>query len=329
MPDDLADRYGVESKDVAILAAVGRHLWDEMRGHFPNPESEKELKAYWTVGSYSLEEDVMLTGHIDVLSVPDDMARVLDHKSGWLDTDADDQMRGYALLVFENYPAVKQVWVGVLRLRDKTVDGRTYEREEITAWWQRLLASVQGPERFNPSEVACRYCQRAIECPAKTAILQQAAAALMPGQPLQLTPDAIGQVFDRVRLLENALETARDMIKAEVVARGGLLPIGGGRALQVTEEKRSSITFNAAKPVLDKHLDADAIGRCVTLGKTKLLDEVRAAAPSGSKKTAAAEVMAELEEAGAIETTTFLKLGAKRHADHAIETTGSGAGSQR
>jgi hypothetical protein len=321
--EEIAERYVIEVKDLAFLVSSGRKIWEQIKEHFPNPHTEIPLETYWPV------EDIRLTGHPDVFSVDGDKARILDWKSGRLDEDFRAQMLGYALLVLENDPSINEVWVGVARLREQTIDGETFTREQVEAWWGKLVEQVVGPEQFNPGRW-CGYCPRRAECPAKNALVIQTAqvlAVLQSGPPpengLAVRGWAIGMIHDGIKLLEPILERAKDMVRAETEAAGGSLPIGDGRTLVVTEEPRTKISFAAAEPVLRESMTPEALARCITLGKGKLEEEIRATAPYRGKTAAVKEVLDRLEAAGALTVEYRSKVEVRRYAT-AIETETGG-----
>src|SRR3990167_10944758 len=113
------------------------------------------------------EDDLVLTGHVDVLAVDGKVASLGDWKSGRLDADHGAEVKGYATLVFSEYPEVEVVHSSVVWLRDQEIETYTVTREQSIAWVAALRRRVVewDGRTFYPG-AACTWCPRSHDCPA-------------------------------------------------------------------------------------------------------------------------------------------------------------------
>jgi hypothetical protein len=120
-------------------------------------------------------------------------------------------------------------------------------------------------------------------------------------------------IKDRAKAVADAAEFALRLVKIEVLAAGGLLPTEDGRELVVTEQQQRHIIPSPAWAIL-----RDAIGEerlieeCVKISKGEVETAAKESAGRGAKGKAVMELMAKLESAGAIETTTVQRLETKK-----------------
>lgn len=307
VPADQGDEF-------RMLTTMGLRCWSQLRHYFPAPAVEKYLEA--PMGT------ITLTGHADVYSLelqPTDgvgEVRILDWKTGRDDLNYDDQLRGYALLGLEHCEHAESASVALVRVREQTVDWGHYTRNEIYRWWNGLAARVNGRHDFAAGR-HCGFCPRSPACPAKTAMLTQAVTALIGvdseyGDSMLMTPDALALLLDRAKLIEKACESARDLVRAEVIARGGRIATADGRELFIAAQERKSIEYAQAVEILLEELGADALTHTLSVSKTKVEEAVRAKAGRGRKQQAVKDLFDRLAEAGAIRTETTERLEVRR-----------------
>src|SRR5262249_41632206 len=85
----LALRHNVDEKDLEPLVWYGRKAWEDLAPSFPNPETEVEVRQEGV--------SVRLVGHVDLLSIVEGHARLIDWKSGRREeSDYYPQLAGYA-----------------------------------------------------------------------------------------------------------------------------------------------------------------------------------------------------------------------------------------
>jgi len=108
-------------------------------------------------------------------------------------------------------------------------------------------------------------------------------------------------LFEHCQLLEQAIQNLKEAIRAEVQTHGGRMPIGDGREIVLTLQKRTTINFAANEQVLRQHL-GPRFYECVKVRVGDLLKRVRDRAPEGEKDRAVAKLMEALADAGALTT---------------------------
>jgi len=150
--------------------------------------------------------DFILTGHSDVLAFNAEGTEAIgwDLKAGSIPVDAADQnnqMLGYIVLVFLNYPGVQKItWKvcqpknnpddGFDRITEVTIEGDDL-RTMVDYLAEQLRAVIKNPNFINSEDNyghQCKYCPAALKCPAfkqdvadmKTTLTEEAIAAIDP-----------------------------------------------------------------------------------------------------------------------------------------------------
>ena len=299
----LAAMFGVEDvDDLEHVMIQAWNAWRELRQYFGDePQCEVGLAVNLPA--------ITLTGHIDVLGFApaNRQIRIADWKSSWVEQDAGDQIRCYALLALETYPEYDEVWTAVVPPRKPNYTAQVYRREDLHEWLNGLLQRLtgRGSEQFNVGE-QCLRCPRAAECPAILGLLSRADVAFdTEERPFEET-------YTKIRIIEAACEATRKALKAKVVAAGGR--IGN---LVVTEEKRETIRYtNDTHDIMTATLPLEEQWKQVLkVGKTELKKAVMEQAPRGQKASRWDQTMQELREVGAVETTYIKKLELRRCQD--------------
>lgn len=318
-----AIRYGVDPAELAQLVSWGWKALLDLLPHFPMAESGLPRMS-WD----DEEAGVKLSGELDLISLQTSKgeARILDHKSGRLESDATVQLMGYGLLVTKSWP-VKRVYLSVLRWRTQRIDGWWVSAEDLHSWWSEFSARLwRDRATFRPGS-HCGFCSRGPTCPAKTALLRQAADIVQDHQHEVSTSD-LGRVFDAARLLDGWQKNARALVKSEVIAAGGVVPLGDGRQLQITEQRLREIDYPLAAPILRGEIGVDALEEIVSLKVGGVEKAVGEKAGRGGKGREIKRVMDALDKAGAIGFRTVEKLEIKKENDHVSTddaTTGTAA----
>lgn len=315
--NEVAARYDVPVAQLAGLFAVAKRMWSRIGQFFLNPKREGELSTQ--------DGDILLTGHMDIRGVsPDGYVTVADWKSGRLDEDATFQLMGYLFLALRNSQQYDKGYVVSIRLRsEETVGGRIYSRKDLEAWWAKLCSRILA-EEYNPGESWCWKCQRFAECPAKNAILANAHNAMVkgtggfPADPVA-KQEAIGKLYDQMRLARKFLDDLGEMIQAEVHAAGAL-PIGHDRELYLKEVDKTEILFKEGESVLREWLGG-RIHEALAVEKGKAVGIVSDAAGKSQKKHAIRDFMEALEGAKAIKKSKSIRVESRR-VDKQIESKG-------
>jgi PD-(D/E)XK nuclease superfamily len=307
----LALAEGADPDEVGYLVAAGVRCWERLAPYFPRAEPEVELTVH--------EPLVDLSGHADVLSLRPDGAgevRILDWKSGYSDESHEHQLRGYAFLACAVH-AVETARVCLVHLRARTADWQTYTRAELRGWFDGLVSRLLQPGAYRAGQ-HCGYCPRAHECAARTALVRQASLALLDGDNVHLAPPAelagtiYADLLDRARLLERVALSVREQVRAEVIRAGGRLETGDGRVLELVPHERRAIDYVPGRAVLLEALGAEKLAALCQVGKGDVEEAVRARAEKGQKGAAVRQLLADLEEVGALKPETSWRLEVRR-----------------
>lgn len=321
--DAKAREHQVDHEELSRLVWSAWGMWRaDLEQYFRFPMVERYLEKEVA--------GLKLTGHIDVLATPAEEVRILDWKTGWADSfDYWPQMQGYCWLALQEHPQVNAAWACVCWARSGAVERQRWTREELDGWFLELLKSLQP--NYRPGE-HCGYCPRTNECEAR---LQQMTtnAVLFLGtefdQPpaIPLTGEKLGQVYHVKRMLEKACDLAGDMLKAEVIKRGGRVRINNDLELTVTEQVRDTIDGKAIAYL--QTLYGPEVFDCATVHKSDLQELVRSGAPRGQKTEAAKKVMDDLHSMGLVESKSFTKLEVKPVSKQIGESTNGDSNSEQ
>ena len=322
---DIAARNRVDQDELDVLASQTWRAWEEVRRYFPNPEVETPLS--------NIDGDTELTGTADVMSfMPHPEIRILDLKTGRRERDHWDQLRAYGLMAAHANQA-DTVYVAVLRVRNRSIEGRWYTREELYDWWTEAKAAM-GSGDYRPGYEQCRDCHRGPNCPAKTALLRQAFEAFTTGDgafwpdnatslALETHGSRMADLLRTLRLLRRTIDDTDELIRAEVARLGGTVPVGSGEELRLTEQTQKHIKPLEAWDILTEALPTPSVLQAVRVSKSALADIIGEYVPKGGKAKAVRELWRRLEEAGAMEEKIIDRLEIRSVDQRPAEPAGS------
>lgn len=298
--DEVAAANNVDAKDLAPMFGWAANLWrDRLAELFPNPLVEDELL-------YS-DGDLTLTGHADLLSLVGDEIRGLDWKSGWRDSDSTEQMKGYGFLALQRWLDAEYVRFTVLRVRDQRADTLFWHRDELQAWFDWTVDHVADSDVYRPG-AHCGYCPRALECTAHRNLAKWwADFAVAPTIPRDLDAPDLAQAVVFTRMLGKRIDSFLEAAKAHVEAIGGEYG-----PLYLDERPARSIDFARGHETIVEAIGGHAFMDCVKVSKTAVEEAVKRDAPRGQKGQRVKDLMAKLDQAGAIETTVTKQLKVRR-----------------
>jgi hypothetical protein len=269
---------------------------------FPGANTEVEMAS---VGVLSL------TGHCDVLAIVDGEVRIADHKTGYLDSDASAQLRGYGWLALQRYTDLDQVYAVVLRVRYGERMAYRWTRSDLDYWLGNLLSHLTVDD-YRPGP-HCRYCQRWHECPAGALYSRQCVERVMElarHDSSALSADDAVTAITLVRVVERAIEMVRDHVRTMVVRSGGRLENSAGDALVITSLLQREIMYAQGAAILDD-VFGDRLPEVIKVRKTDVERLVKESAPRGMKGAAVQGLMDRLAQAGAIKTNSVERLEVK------------------
>lgn len=309
---ELAHFYGVSLSELEPLAYKSLSLWKQVAKYFPNPEVEKPFTVHGT--------GLTLHGTRDVVAYnpASKTVFVCDHKSGWVDADCSEQLMGYAFGSISEFIEAERVHLIVTRIREYVTDHATYERQEVLAWSDRMFRRlVSEGDAYAPGK-HCGHCPRWHSCPAFKDYTSGAIELILENSTggITLTPEnpnaRFRRTYEAVKVVEKLCERARDVLKAHAVAGGGRLEFDNGYELQLVHQVRQEITYQESLPILINRIPADLLPGCFSVKKTAVQDAIKSTAGRGQKGQVVADLMAELDAAGAINQTTQERLECKK-----------------
>lgn len=187
----------------------------------PDFEKSVEQRLWYR----NAEGERLFSGQSDVIARKDDVALVIDYKTGRGEVSASSenlQLRGLAVLVKHNCPWVQRVSVAIIQpLARKEPVVCEYGLEELEQAEKQILSILEDARKSDaplvPSESACKYCRAKTICPAlrKTITTPQIedmnnAKTLMAASSASLTPADLGELVAHkvplARMLCDALE---------------------------------------------------------------------------------------------------------------------------
>jgi len=322
--EQIALTHGVPLEEVKSLYHAAGALWDENGVYFPDPQTEVEFPAYSLEG---INHTGSLRGHADIVSYPGDgTVRIADWKSGWNEGEYAAQMKSYALLAWRLAPdpgAIHQVYVAILWLRERVIEGEYYTTEQLEAWEKKLCETIDlaGTGEIRTGD-QCRYCP-VTDC---AAIRSQALAllpvdafdpaltdpSLTPSPPPTITADNIIQLHHFRKAAEKRLEDIKTL-EAQFLRRHGPVETEDGGTLALVAKTRQEIDLNvSAMELLTANFTPAELCEIVKASKTKIVDAVGAKAPHGKKKIEANKFIDSLVKLGAVSETTSFNPGIKK-----------------
>jgi len=305
----LAKKHKVDETELRVLLAQGAQLWEQVRESFPAAMTEVDLAH--EAGS------VELTGHADILGRSGAVALVGDWKTGRVDSDYAEQLKGYAALALLEDHTLQSATAGVLWVRDASFEHYTMTRADLPAWLDRLETElVQWDGTFRPGR-HCEYCPRAHECPAANAMVRSAVAALSDKDVddaaliREMPAEQLIQLHSRVSLVESQIDRFRKAVRHRVEEQGDI--VGDEKRITLETEERRQLDPLAAFPVLEAQGFGDAeMAEVIDISVSKAEKVVATRAGKGKGAGAVRELQAALKGAGAIKTRPITKLVLRR-----------------
>jgi hypothetical protein len=317
----LAQRHGVDEEQLRIAAFGGLKIWKQIRHLYPNAQGEIALQHTITITAPDGTELVItLSGHPDLLSVEGALARGGDWKFGRVDHDFREQMLGYCVLVFLNYPGVERVEWATYWMRESDVEYHSMTRAELGPWLERFAERIAAWDGTYRPGAQCTYCPRSHECPAAIATWKREVQALADGPMLALVEAearevparALGDFFARVKAIGVLCDRARDAVRLRVEQAGGSVDLGDGTELRLNETNRRTLDVAKAWPVLQAAVPGGDMTPYLDVSLSKVESAVAKEAGRGKGAEAKRQLTKELEAVGALGVTTTRSLIAAR-----------------
>jgi len=321
-----ARNFKVPEQDVRPLVWRGVKIWNDIQDSLAVAVVEEQMHEV-VVGS-CVEDHVSLSGSPDIIAftLADEEAGehadmiVWDWKTGVQGPEYIDQVMGYALLASKKFDydlathgckgAIAWVREGGWEIVDLTP-------AMFDDFGARLAAVQSEPDRYGPSEAACKYCPRRHECPAQTALARSAIADLtaVESQLTDMVPADLAALKPKADVLKRLLGLYDKSLKAAVVEAGSLSR-GDGREMYMSTREKRKLVLETAWPVLAELLGVDPeyfptlLEKLSDMGAidvklTKVLDAVGDGAAKGQKGKKKDDARAQMDAIGAIEVHKY------------------------
>lgn len=301
-------------QEVSEAAAAGTRLHKHMEeGTLPEDAEEAEAVAWCrTMESQLALEHVGATevlfrerrlfdgcqrfsGQADVVFCHEGVALVLDYKFGRVEVasaEANCQLYALALLMFDSFADVQQVYCGILqpyvsRQRPAVMRFGRGDVKQLREWLYGKLEEAQRPgAKLCPGEAQCRYCRAAASCPALGLQVQKAAGMELTRWEAWSLEDR-KRAWDAARMAKRYVEAIERKVRADLEAGVEIpgLELGAGKASFTIADAGGA--FAELNALLD--VTGEEFTKCCTVSISKLDTLVHAKltahAPEGVKQT--------------------------------------------
>jgi hypothetical protein len=242
-------------------------IWaDDLSKYYPSPQVEAMVDSQI---STSLRDT--LTGTIDVLSqISTDKANILDWKTGEIQKGFDNQMAGYAFLIWVKMgrPANARISVTIVYLRHHHWRTIKFDAAKLRAWEHDLIHNALGA---GPSKYVtgghCTFCPKRHSCKARQAEVSGTIDALMWGNQAQSVEHK--EFFDKAK----AALTNGNAITPELVEMLKIMLYRVRLAKRAADE-----CWDLARKTVDKfgeiRLDDETVAALVPSERFKITDSV-------------------------------------------------------
>lgn len=292
---EIASRFDVDADEVGRLMWAFRAAWKDLSQHFAHTSSEMRV------------ESDLVGGTIDFAHFDGMTAAIGDWKSGYMQKDYQYQLASYAYAMRAQHgmPSSGYITTVVVWLRHRSYDTKRLDDAALDTFARRLRdkESRIGLE-YNPGE-HCGYCPRQAECPARREYVRNA-ASLVPSASTEMTPETLGALYPKAKMLRRALDEYDTMLRSALTR--GPVPTPEGR-LQFHTVSREHIHAHRAWPVLQAcGFSDDGLAQCISMSKGAVMDVAGELAPPRQKGKFRAVVMDKLRDCGAVEEKIYKQI---------------------
>lgn len=181
---------------------------------------------------------------------------ILDWKTRGRVTDAESNWQIKAqVLCGLGWRTCTELRAGIVYLDNWWQDMATFDAFDGASIYAQLRNTVTRLRTALPTDSVhlgpwCDYCPAQTYCPGRAAIVRAAMVdAETPGSFDNLTDEAAGFVWTKIKLAKDVIEKAEEVLKAR--AKRSPIPLPNGRRLAMVESERSSIDNSAAIAMLE------------------------------------------------------------------------------
>lgn len=202
--------------------------------------------------------DNRVSGQFDGMVVDRSRALLYDYKTGYLEpieARRNLQMRGYAVLVAENFPEITQITTAIIQPRIRPeVSLAQYDHSDLKNARAEVLAILDRAyapgARRQPGPIQCQYCKAKAKCP-EAAALAHSLSKVEPGEiTAERLPDLL-QACSAAKKIIAAIESqAKTVLEADPGAVPGFTLKQGAKMQTITDPQKLFNRMNERHSVL-------------------------------------------------------------------------------
>lgn len=313
--NEISDKHGgADDQEVRMLCGKACKIWPQIRDHFPRAMTEVRVEKSLTV------KDLCIAGTMDLISISGDVARILDWKTGRLDSDYWQQVRAYGCMILLEFPQLRECTVTIVWLRKGEFENYTLTQADAAEWLRELESRVINWDGvYCPETKYCSNCPRGHECEARNRLVRRDVAAIADLDMDSIDASIANMPAEQIIALTRKAKTVAkygaavvDAVKAAVM-RGQVIE-ANGVALTVETEGRRELDTKKTWGVLDQSFGFtdDDFGEVVKMRASAVESRVAKNAGKGNGAAAVRDLRSKLELAGAVEINEVFKLVERR-----------------
>lgn len=295
---EIADRYGVEQKDLDILHWFAKRAWKRMKPLMPNPQAELHLGSLtgdgWTLNGTT---DLVSTSYSGEVLME---MTVADWKSGYSHDEHEKQLMGYALLARNKFGMPASGFIGAIEahLRHQELNIQKFSAAQLDGLEELLSRQVKNKRQYAPG-MHCKFCPRSLQCDARARWLRATCNSIEATAMDEVSPEVLVALYPRVKLLEKALKQYNDIVNETLALNDGPIAIGDGTQLEMEIKQQESLDYTNAADFIKGFSDAER-GDFLKITKGKMMDVISSKAPPRKGAAYVRQAMEELRAMGAV-----------------------------
>ena len=224
--------------------------------------------------------DGKFSGQFDGMVIDGKRALLYDYKTGYLepiDATANLQMRGYAVLLSENYPEITEITVAIIQPRIRPeISLAVYDEKDLDVAVREVEAildrAYQPNANRHPGPIQCKYCLAKADCPEAAALTESLAVI----KPAEITADRLPDLLTAcaaAKKIISAIESrAKEILTQDESGIPGYTLKAGGKMTKIVNPQKLFNRLNEKHAVLPHEF----VSVC-EVGKGKLKELVKTA----------------------------------------------------
>ena len=325
--------------EAMMLVSYGTSEWSyggedrkPLSAYFSNPQLEASIEG--PTLSCSDGNEYRITGTVDCCSPAGiDEAIFLDWKSGYIEDGYQQQMAGYAYLIWNHMGRPVDVTITGITvfLRGRYYNVVKFTDKTIVEWENNLIHNILPSKEYSPGS-SCRFCPVYAACEARSAVVRRTIDDVMgtstekPDEPGWMdrakdllasldesnksdpaVAELVSDMLFRVRLISQVSDNAKAILK-EAITRVGPIPLSDDSVVGLRSVERKKLDPMLALPVLRRCLSETQLAKAMRLSLPDITNAYASSRPRGKKGAAVEEITQHLRDAGAISITEQFRM---------------------